>query len=123
MSGHFSLEDFQSLLRQIEPPGAAAGVLEPDDSLVAFKQRWPGTLSQIDRVVSEMTPEERRAPAHIGSARRLQIATRCDMQLEQFDRLVAEFSRVQNMALQMVGMSQWRQIELVFNLGKLFAAG
>lgn len=123
MSGHFSLEDLQAILRRIEPPVAAAGVLKPDDPLAAFKQRWPGTLSQIDRVVSEMTPEERCAPAHTDSARRLQIATRCDMQLEQFDRLVAEFSRVQNLALQMGGMSQWRQIELVFNLGKLFAAG
>ena len=125
MAKDLSLDEFRALLRQAEQTGMlqAVDVSASQNISVVFREGWSVFLTQLDRIIGAMTPEERRAPDQISLLRRHEIAVLSDTQPEELDRFLAQFFKLCALKRQMGEMTTGQQINLLFNWNKTIEPG
>ena len=104
----FDLEDFSGQLAQMRNMGGVAGML---DRLPAAAGLTAGMRERIndrefvrmEAIISSMTMQERRHPAVIKGSRKRRIASGSGTQVQDVNRLLKQFSRMQKMMKRMRG--------------------
>jgi signal recognition particle subunit SRP54 len=103
----FDLEDFLGQVTQMRRMGGMGGVL---DKLPAQISKAAGAVdpAQADRqvrrmegIIRSMTPQERARPEIVKASRKRRIATGSGVQVQDVNRLFAQFEQVQAMMKQM----------------------
>ena len=96
----FDLDDFRDQVRQMQSMGGLKGLL---DKLPGMQQLPAGIAGQerelvkMEAVINSMTPGERRFPAVINGSRKKRIAAGSGTQIQDLNRLLKQFSRMQKM--------------------------
>ncbi len=98
----FNLDDFRDQVRQMQSMGGLTGLL---DKMPGMPQLPSGTATQgkerelvkIEAIINSMTPGERRFPAVINGSRKKRIAFGSGTQIQDVNRLLKQFGRMQKM--------------------------
>ena len=113
----FTLEDFQSQLRQLKQMG-------PLENLLGMLPGMRGAklppvdergLQRVEAIINSMTPEERRHPPLINGSRRRRIANGSGTSVEDVNRLLKQFVQTQKlmktfMGNKKKGKGKWGQL-------------
>jgi signal recognition particle subunit SRP54 len=106
--GKFDLEDFLSVMRQMQKMGPLEGLLKmvPGVNAKALKQAKidPKQMKHVEAIILSMTPKERQKPDLLNGSRRLRIAKGCGRPVHEINRLMDQFKQMQKMMKQMKGM-------------------
>lgn len=96
----FDLDDYRDQVRQMQSMGGLGGLLDKMPGM----QQVPANLAGQDRelaktvaIINSMTPGERRFPAVINGSRKKRIASGSGTQIQDINRLLKQFSRMQKM--------------------------
>ena len=96
----FDLDDYRDQVRQMQSMGGLGGLLDKMPGM----QQLPANLAGQDRelartvaIINSMTPGERRFPAVINGSRKKRIASGSGTQIQDINRLLKQFSRMQKM--------------------------
>ena len=96
----FDLDDYRDQVRQMQRMGGLGGLLDKMPGM----QQMPANLAGQERemgkmvaIVNSMTPGERRFPAVINGSRKKRIASGSGTQIQDVNRLLKQFSRMQKM--------------------------
>ncbi len=96
----FDLDDYRDQVRQMQRMGGLGGLLDKMPGM----QQMPANLAGQERelgkmvaIVNSMTPGERRFPAVINGSRKKRIASGSGTQIQDINRLLKQFSRMQKM--------------------------
>jgi signal recognition particle subunit SRP54 len=95
----FTLEDFQSSLRQIRKMGPLdqiAGML-PGVTLPQDAQVDTGQIRRFEAIIGSMTPRERRDHRVLNGSRRKRIARGSGTSVQEVNRLIKQFVQMQKM--------------------------
>jgi signal recognition particle subunit SRP54 len=101
----FTLEDFQSQLRQLKQMG-------PLENLLGMLPGMRGAklppvdergLQRVEAIINSMTPEERRHPTLINGSRRRRIAHGSGTSVEDVNRLLKQFVQTQKLMKTFMG--------------------
>jgi signal recognition particle subunit SRP54 len=113
----FTLEDFQSQLRQLKQMGPLENLLGMLPGLRGAKlppvdERG---LQRVEAIINSMTPEERRHPPLINGSRRRRIANGSGTSVEDVNRLLKQFVQTQKlmktfMGNKKKGKGKWGQL-------------
>jgi signal recognition particle subunit SRP54 len=113
----FTLEDFQSQLRQLKQMGPLENLLGMLPGLRGAKlppvdERG---LQRVEAIINSMTPEERRHPTLINGSRRRRIANGSGTSVEDVNRLLKQFVQTQKlmktfMGNKKKGKGKWGQL-------------
>ena len=96
----FDLDDFRDQVRQMQRMGGLTGLL---DKMPGMPQLPAGVAGQerglvkIEAMINSMTPGERRFPAVINGSRKKRIASGSGTQIQDINRLLKQFNRMQKM--------------------------
>ena len=98
----FNLDDFRDQVRQMQSMGGLTGLL---DKMPGMQQLPSGVatrsqdkeLVKIEAIINSMTPGERRFPAVINGSRKKRIASGSGTQIQDVNRLLKQFNRMQKM--------------------------
>ena len=98
----FNLDDFRDQVRQMQNMGGLTGLL---DKMPGMQQLPSGMATQgqerelvkIEAIINSMTPGERRFPAVINGSRKKRIAFGSGTQIQDVNRLLKQFGRMQKM--------------------------
>ena len=96
----FDLDDFRDQVRQMQSMGGLTGLL---DKMPGMQQMPAGIgdrereLGKIEAIINSMTPGERRFPAVINGSRKKRIASGSGTQIQDINRLLKQFNRMQKM--------------------------
>ena len=96
----FDLDDFRDQVRQMQRMGGLTGLL---DKMPGMQQMPAGIgdrereLGKIEAIINSMTPGERRYPAVINGSRKKRIASGSGTQIQDINRLLKQFNRMQKM--------------------------
>jgi signal recognition particle subunit SRP54 len=106
--GKFDLEDFLSVMRQMQKMGPLEGLLKmvPGVNAKALKQAKidPKQMKHVEAIILSMTPKERQKPDLLNGSRRLRISKGCGRPVQEINRLLDQFKQMQKMMKQMKGM-------------------
>jgi signal recognition particle subunit SRP54 len=106
--GKFDLEDFLTVMGQMQKLGPLEGLLKmiPGMNHKALKQAKvdPKKLKHIEAIVRSMTPQERRRPDILNGSRRARIAKGSGRPVQEVNRLLEQFKQMQKLMKQMRGM-------------------
>ena len=102
----FDLEDFRDQVRQMQNMGGLTGML---GKLPGMQQLPAGAVTQVqdrellktETIINSMTPGERRFPAVINGSRKKRIAAGSGTQIQDVNRLLKQFKRMQKMMKKM----------------------
>ncbi len=96
----FDLDDYRDQVRQMQRMGGLGGLLDKMPGM----QQMPANLAGQERemgkmvaIINSMTPGERRFPAVINGSRKKRIASGSGTQIQDVNRLLKQFSRMQKM--------------------------
>ncbi len=101
--GRFDLNDFKAQLSQMKKMGGLSGLI---DKLPAqLQQAANGTnmgqaekqVRRMEGIINSMTPLERAKPELIKAARKRRIATGAGVQVQEVNRMLAQFEQMQSM--------------------------
>lgn len=107
--GKFDLEDFKSQLSQMKKMGGLAGMV---DKLPAqFQKAASGTnvdqaekqVRRMEGIINAMTRQERAKPELIKASRKRRIATGAGVQVQEVNRMLAQFEQMQSMMKKLKG--------------------
>jgi signal recognition particle subunit SRP54 len=107
--GKFDLSDFKAQLGQMKNMGGLSNLM---DKLPAqFQQAASGAnMSQADRqvrrmegIINSMTPQERTKPELIKASRKRRIAAGAGVQVQEVNRMLAQFEQMQTMMKKLKG--------------------
>ncbi|MDB5796743.1 MAG: signal recognition particle protein [Paucimonas sp.] len=107
--GKFDLNDFKAQLSQMKSMGGMAGLL---DKLPAqFQQAASGTnmdqaekqVRRMEGIINSMTRQERSKPELIKASRKRRIATGAGVQVQEVNRMLAQFEQMQSMMKKLKG--------------------
>ena len=96
----FDLNDFRDQVRQMQSMGGLSGLM---DKMPGMQQLPAGIggqereLGKIEAMINSMTPGERRFPAVINGSRKKRIASGSGTQVQDINRLLKQFNRMQKM--------------------------
>ena len=96
----FDLDDFRDQVRQMQRMGGLTGLL---DKMPGMQQMPAGIgdrereLGKIEAIINSMTPGERRFPTVINGSRKKRIASGSGTQIQDINRLLKQFNRMQKM--------------------------
>ncbi len=97
----FDLDDFKTQIQQMQKMGGLGGLV---DKLPGMGQLKAGDLAQgekqmrrIEGIINSMTPQERRQPEIIKASRKRRIAAGAGVQVQDVNRLLAQFEQMQKM--------------------------
>ena len=108
----FTLEDFQSQLKQIRkmgPLGSLLGMLPGVGNQLRGLKVDDRDMDRIEAIILSMTPEERRRPEIIKGSRRLRIAKGSGTTVQAVNQLIKQFGQMQKM---MKSISQGKMPDL-----------
>lgn len=103
VGGKFDLNDFKAQLAQMKNMGGLAGLV---DKLPAqFQQAANGAnvgqaekqVRRMEGMINAMTPQERSKPELIKASRKRRIATGAGVQVQEVNRMLAQFYQMQTM--------------------------
>ena len=109
VGGRFDLNDFKSQLIQMKKMGGMSSLL---DKLPAqFQQAAAGAnmgmaekqVRRMEGIINSMTPTERAKPELIKATRKRRIATGAGVQVQEVNRMLAQFEQMQTMMKKMKG--------------------
>ena len=109
VGGKFDLSDFKSQLGQMKKMGGMAGLV---DKLPAQLQQAAGgaNMGQADKqvrrmvgIIDSMTPKERAKPELIKATRKRRIAAGAGVQVQEVNRMLAQFDQMQSMMKKLQG--------------------
>ncbi len=107
--GKFDLNDFKSQLGQMKKMGGLSGLV---DKLPAqFQQAAGGAnmdqaekqVRRMEGIINSMTPRERAKPELIKASRKRRIATGAGVQIQEVNRMLAQFEQMQSMMKKLKG--------------------
>jgi signal recognition particle subunit SRP54 len=107
--GKFDLNDFKSQISQMKKMGGIASLM---DKLPAqFQQAAAGTdmgvadkqVRRMEGIINAMTPAERSKPELIKASRKRRIATGAGVQVQEVNRMLAQFDQMQSMMKKLKG--------------------
>ena len=96
----FDLDDFRDQVRQMQRMGGLTGLLDKMPGMPQMPAGIGGQereLGKIEAMINSMTPGERRFPAVINGSRKKRIASGSGTQIQDINRLLKQFSRMQKM--------------------------
>ncbi len=104
----FDLEDFKSQLTQMKKMGGIASLSDKlPAQLTSMAQASPElqekALKRTEAIINSMTPLERRKPELLKASRKRRIATGAGVQVQEVNRLLAQFEQMQKMMKMMRG--------------------
>ncbi len=107
--GKFDLNDFKAQLSQMKKMGGMAGLM---DKLPAqLQQAASGAkmdqaekqVRRMEGIINSMTPQERAKPELIKAARKRRIAAGAGVQVQEVNRMLAQFDQMQSMMKKLKG--------------------
>ena len=96
----FDLDDFRDQVRQMQRMGGLTGLLDKMPGMPQMSAGIGGQereLGKIEAMINSMTPGERRFPAVINGSRKKRIASGSGTLIQDINRLLKQFSRMQKM--------------------------
>jgi signal recognition particle subunit SRP54 len=103
--GKFDLEDFLTVMGQLQKLGPLEGLLKmvPGINHKLLKQAKvePKRLKHIEAIILSMTPQERRRPDILNGSRRLRISRGSGRPVQEVNRLMTQFKEMQKLMKQM----------------------
>jgi signal recognition particle subunit SRP54 len=104
----FDLEDFKAQLQQMKKMGGIASVADKlPVQLTQMAQTSPElqekALKRTEAIIDSMTPLERRKPELLKASRKRRIASGAGVQVQEVNRLLAQFEQMQKMMKMMRG--------------------
>jgi signal recognition particle subunit SRP54 len=104
----FDLEDFKSQLTQMKKMGGIAGLSDKlPAQLTNMAQASPElqekALKRTEAIIDSMTPLERRKPELLKASRKRRIASGAGVQVQEVNRLLAQFEQMRKMMKMMRG--------------------
>ncbi|MFW6078279.1 MAG: signal recognition particle protein [Gemmatimonadota bacterium] len=110
--GDFDLEDFLTAMSQLQKLGPLEGLLKmvPGVDHKALKKAKvdPKRMKHVEAIILSMTPQERRHPKILNGSRRARIARGSGRSIQEVNRLLKDFKRMQKMMKQMRGLGMGR---------------
>ncbi len=107
--GGFDLSDFREQIKQMQNMGGMANLLDKLPSQIA-QQASKANLGMADKqmkhmqgIIDSMTPQERTKPELLKASRKRRIAAGAGVQVQEVNRLLAQFEQMQGMMKQMKG--------------------
>jgi signal recognition particle subunit SRP54 len=107
--GGFDLEDFRDQLLQMQKMGGMASLMDKLPSQVA-QAASKANLSNADKqtkhmrgIIDSMTPRERSKPELLKASRKRRIAAGAGVEVQEVNRLLAQFEQMQTMMKQFKG--------------------
>jgi signal recognition particle subunit SRP54 len=102
----FSLEDFQSQLRQMKKMGSIGELLDMVPGARKLSQnvdfgQAEKELKRVDAIINSMTIQERRNPAILNGSRRKRIAQGSGTTVTDVNRLIKQFLEMKKMMQRM----------------------
>ncbi|MBC7574669.1 MAG: signal recognition particle protein [Herminiimonas sp.] len=107
--GKFDLNDFKAQISQMKKMGGMASLM---DKLPAqFQQAASGAnmgmadqqVRRMEGIINSMTPAERSKPELIKASRKRRIATGAGVQVQEVNRMLAQFDQMQSMMKKLKG--------------------
>ncbi|CAN5672850.1 signal recognition particle protein [soil metagenome] len=106
--GKFDLEDFLSVMRQMQKMGPLENLLKMVPGVNAKMLKGakvdPKQIRHIEAIVLSMTPKERQRPDILNGSRRLRIAKGSGRSVQEVNRLLTQFKQMQKMMKSLKGM-------------------
>jgi signal recognition particle subunit SRP54 len=104
----FDLEDFKSQLMQMKKMGGIASLADKLPAQItnmaqASPQMQEKALARTEAIINSMTPLERRKPELLKASRKRRIASGAGVQVQEVNRLLAQFEQMQKMMKMMRG--------------------
>jgi signal recognition particle subunit SRP54 len=98
----FDLEDFKSQIQQMKKMGGVSSMLDKlPAQLSQMAQGSPElkekALKRTEGIINAMTPQERRKPELLKASRKRRIAAGAGVQVQEVNRLLAQFEQMQKM--------------------------
>ncbi len=110
--GKFDLEDFLSVMQQLQKMGPLQGLLKmvPGVNAKVLKQANtdPKRVKHVEAIILSMTPQERRRPDILNGSRRARIAKGSGRPVAEVNRLMEQFKQMQKLMKQLKGMGLGR---------------
>ena len=101
----FDLNDFQEQIRQMLSMGGLSSLLDKMPGMQQVPAGAAGAvagqerdLTRFEAIINSMTPGERRFPAVVNGSRKKRIAMGSGTQIQDINRLLKQFNRMQKMA-------------------------
>ena len=105
--GKFDLEDFLSMMGQIQKMGPLSGLLKMIPGLNQKALKGVNVddqqLKRVEAIILSMTPKERQRPDILNGSRRARIARGSGRTVQEVNRLMDQFKQMQKMMKQMRG--------------------
>jgi len=107
--GDFDLEDFRAQLTQMKGMGGLSSLM---DKLPAQFQQAAGKadmgqaekqMRRMEGIINSMTPNERAKPDQIKASRKRRIATGAGVQVQEVNRMLAQFDQMRTMMKKLKG--------------------
>ncbi len=107
--GKFDLNDFKAQISQMKKMGGMTGLL---DKLPAQMQQAASganlgmaekQVRRMEGIINSMTPQERAKPDLIKASRKRRIATGAGVQIQEVNRMLAQFEQMQSMMKKLKG--------------------
>ena len=121
----FDLEDFKSQLTQMKKMGGISSLADKlPAQLTNMAQASPElqekALKRTEAIINSMTPLERRKPLLLKASRKRRIATGAGVQVQEVNRLLAQFEQMQKMMRMMRGGNLGKMLR---NMKGMFPGG
>jgi signal recognition particle subunit SRP54 len=103
----FGLDDFKAQMVQMKKMGGLGGLIDklPAQMQAAAGQADMGRaerdVRRMEGIINSMTPQERTKPELIKASRKRRIATGAGVQVQEVNRLLAQFEQMRSMMKQM----------------------
>ena len=105
--GKFDLEDFLTVMQQLQKMGPLQNMLKllPGVNSKVLKQANtdPKKVKHVEAIILSMTPQERRRPDILNGSRRARIAKGAGRPVQEVNRLMQQFKQMQKLMKQMRG--------------------
>ena len=115
----FDLEDLLDQFRQMKKMGSIKDLLRMLPGVSKKVDEIDIDERQFDRmeaIILSMTPQERKKPDIINPSRKRRIAAGCGMQVEDVNRLLAQYRQMQKMFKQFNGKSSKKMRKRMMNM-------
>ena len=104
----FDLEDFRMQITQMKNMGGMASLMDKLPAQIgqmanASPELQEKALRRTQGIIDSMTPQERRKPELLKAARKRRIAAGAGVQVQEVNRLLAQFEQMQKMMKMMRG--------------------
>ena len=106
--GKFDLEDFLTVMNQMQKMGPLEGLLKMipgvNPKMMRDAKVDPKRIKHIEAIILSMTPQERRRPDILNGSRRARISRGSGRPVSEINRLLQQFKQMQKMMKQLKGM-------------------